>query len=124
VILIVDTMKILRFTENKASCNEPKIGVLINGQAVEVAQSIFDFPLSEEELDKKQEYSLDEITILPPVSPSKVVAVGLNYKDHADELNMEIPEEPIIFIMISLPGISRKKMVSGPDPKVLTLSAL
>lgn len=91
-------MKILRFTENKALCNEPKIGVLINGQAVEVAQSIFDLPLSEEELEKKQEYSLDEITILSPVFPSKVVAVGLNYKDHADELNMEIPEEPIIFI--------------------------
>ena len=32
-----------------------------------------------------------------PVSPSKIVCVGLNYTDHAKELEMEIPEEPIIF---------------------------
>ncbi len=43
-------------------------------------------------------YSLDEIEVLPPVNPSKIICVGLNYRDHADELNMEIPEEPIIFL--------------------------
>ena len=30
--------------------------------------------------------------------PTKIVAVGLNYKKHAHELNMQIPEEPIIFL--------------------------
>ncbi len=30
--------------------------------------------------------------------PSKIVALGLNYIDHAKELNMKIPEEPIIFL--------------------------
>jgi len=30
--------------------------------------------------------------------PSKIIAVGLNYKDHAAELHMEIPKYPIIFI--------------------------
>ncbi|MDP3066936.1 MAG: fumarylacetoacetate hydrolase family protein, partial [Methanobacteriaceae archaeon] len=34
----------------------------------------------------------------PPVQPSKVVCVGLNYRDHAEELNMEIPDEPILFL--------------------------
>lgn len=42
--------------------------------------------------------SLDEVTILPPCEPTKVVAVGLNYYDHAKELGMAIPEEPILFI--------------------------
>ncbi len=90
-------MKILQFTEKEA-IGEPKIGVLINEKVVEIGQSLFDLPLSEKDLDKKQEYLLDDIKILPPVSPSKVVAVGLNYKDHAAELNMGIPDEPIIFI--------------------------
>ncbi|MCX8093881.1 MAG: fumarylacetoacetate hydrolase family protein [Candidatus Goldbacteria bacterium] len=39
-----------------------------------------------------------DVQILPPVIPSKIVAVGLNYKDHAKELNMQLPDEPIIFI--------------------------
>jgi 2-keto-4-pentenoate hydratase/2-oxohepta-3-ene-1,7-dioic acid hydratase in catechol pathway len=30
--------------------------------------------------------------------PTKIVAVGLNYRDHAKELKMEIPKNPIIFI--------------------------
>jgi 2-keto-4-pentenoate hydratase/2-oxohepta-3-ene-1,7-dioic acid hydratase in catechol pathway len=30
--------------------------------------------------------------------PSKIVAVGLNYVDHAKELKMEIPKNPIMFI--------------------------
>jgi 2-keto-4-pentenoate hydratase/2-oxohepta-3-ene-1,7-dioic acid hydratase in catechol pathway len=37
-------------------------------------------------------------TLLPPCSPSKIVAVGLNYRDHAQELGFPIPEEPIIFL--------------------------
>ena len=32
------------------------------------------------------------------LKPSKIIAVGLNYVDHAQELNMKIPEEPIIFL--------------------------
>ena len=30
--------------------------------------------------------------------PTKVVLVGLNYRDHARELNMKLPEEPILFL--------------------------
>jgi len=30
--------------------------------------------------------------------PTKVVLVGLNYKDHAKELKMRLPEEPILFL--------------------------
>jgi 2-keto-4-pentenoate hydratase/2-oxohepta-3-ene-1,7-dioic acid hydratase in catechol pathway len=35
---------------------------------------------------------------LPPVAPSKIVAIGLNYRDHALERNKPLPEEPMIFI--------------------------
>jgi 2-keto-4-pentenoate hydratase/2-oxohepta-3-ene-1,7-dioic acid hydratase in catechol pathway len=35
--------------------------------------------------------------LLAPVEPSKIVAVGLNYKDHAAESNMAVPKTPVIF---------------------------
>lgn len=36
--------------------------------------------------------------LLAPCLPTKVVCVGLNYVDHASELSMDAPEEPIIFL--------------------------
>ncbi|MHB1025758.1 MAG: fumarylacetoacetate hydrolase family protein [Desulfobacteria bacterium] len=41
---------------------------------------------------------LEEVRLLAPVVPGKIVAVGLNYKDHARELGMRIPEEPLLFL--------------------------
>lgn len=45
-----------------------------------------------------QVYSLADVRLLAPTQPSKVVALGLNYRDHAEELDMEVPEEPLIFL--------------------------
>ncbi|MEA3488968.1 MAG: fumarylacetoacetate hydrolase family protein [Candidatus Omnitrophota bacterium] len=44
------------------------------------------------------QFDLGRITLLAPVEPSKIVLVGLNYRDHARELGMPVPEEPIIFL--------------------------
>jgi 2-keto-4-pentenoate hydratase/2-oxohepta-3-ene-1,7-dioic acid hydratase in catechol pathway len=41
---------------------------------------------------------LSAATLLPPVTPSKIVCVGLNYKDHAAEQGKPLPAEPLIFI--------------------------
>jgi len=40
----------------------------------------------------------DGVRILAPVTPSKVVAIGLNYKDHAAEMNKPLPAEPLMFL--------------------------
>lgn len=40
----------------------------------------------------------DGYHILAPCSPSKVVAVGKNYADHAAEMGTKVPEEPLIFL--------------------------
>lgn len=40
----------------------------------------------------------DEARLLAPVAPSKIVAVGLNYKDHAKERGKPLPAEPLIFL--------------------------
>lgn len=33
----------------------------------------------------------------PPVQPTKIIAIGLNYKDHAAEMNKPLPDEPLVF---------------------------
>jgi 2-keto-4-pentenoate hydratase/2-oxohepta-3-ene-1,7-dioic acid hydratase in catechol pathway len=46
----------------------------------------------------RQGYALAEVKLLPPVMPSKIVAIGLNYKDHAAEVKIELPTEPLLFL--------------------------
>ncbi|MBW6518405.1 MAG: fumarylacetoacetate hydrolase family protein [ANME-2 cluster archaeon] len=43
-------------------------------------------------------YEIGELVSLPPVAPGKIICVGLNYVDHALELDMELPDHPIIFL--------------------------
>lgn len=40
----------------------------------------------------------DEVRLLAPVIPTKVVCVGKNYADHAEEMASAVPEEPILFL--------------------------
>ena len=40
----------------------------------------------------------DAVNFLSPCVPTKIVAVGLNYRDHARELGMAAPDEPILFL--------------------------
>lgn len=79
----------VRFENNSMSCHG-----IIEGQKI---RRISAPPF---ELWQKQDdtFSLLDVKLLPPCLPSKIVAVGLNYKDHAEELGMPIPAEPILFI--------------------------
>jgi 2-keto-4-pentenoate hydratase/2-oxohepta-3-ene-1,7-dioic acid hydratase in catechol pathway len=42
--------------------------------------------------------ALADVRVLAPVEPTKIVAVGLNYRAHADELAMDVKAEPILFV--------------------------
>ena len=41
---------------------------------------------------------LSDLQLLPPVTPSKILCVGRNYRDHAAELGNEVPKEPLLFL--------------------------
>jgi 2-keto-4-pentenoate hydratase/2-oxohepta-3-ene-1,7-dioic acid hydratase in catechol pathway len=41
---------------------------------------------------------ITEVKLLSPVIPTKIIAVGRNYVDHAKELNNEVPDTPAIFL--------------------------
>ena len=45
-----------------------------------------------------EEIPLAGVRLLAPVIPSKVIAVGKNYVEHAAEMGGEVPEEPVIFL--------------------------
>lgn len=39
----------------------------------------------------------EAVTLLPPIMPGKIICLGLNYRRHAEEANMALPETPVIF---------------------------
>ena len=45
-----------------------------------------------------EEVPLDDVRLLAPVLPSKVVCVGRNYADHAAEMGASVPDEPLVFL--------------------------
>ena len=59
-----------------------------------------------------EEIPLSEVKLLAPSVPSKIVALGLNYRDHAKELGLPIPEEPLLFL-------KPPSAVIGPEEKII-----
>jgi len=56
---------------------------------------------------------VDDVTLLAPVnSPPKIVCLGLNYRDHAEEQGKEIPDEPILFM-------KPRTAIIGPDQPII-----
>jgi 2-keto-4-pentenoate hydratase/2-oxohepta-3-ene-1,7-dioic acid hydratase in catechol pathway len=54
------------------------------------------------------------------LAPSKVIAIGLNYRDHAGEMNVQVPEYPLIFMKPSTAVIGNEdRIVCPPDTKEL-----
>ncbi|WP_224446990.1 fumarylacetoacetate hydrolase family protein [Haloprofundus salilacus] len=43
-------------------------------------------------------YALDDVEILPPCEPSKIVCIGRNYADHAAEHGADVPDRPMLFL--------------------------
>lgn len=53
--------------------------------------------------------------LLAPVVPSKIVAIGLNYKDHAAEQNKPLPKEPMMFLKPSTAVIGPGDAIVLPE---------
>jgi 2-keto-4-pentenoate hydratase/2-oxohepta-3-ene-1,7-dioic acid hydratase in catechol pathway len=52
---------------------------------------------------------------LAPVTPSKMVCIGLNYKDHAAEQNKPLPTSPLMFIKPSTAVVGPGERIVIPD---------
>ncbi len=99
-------MKIVRF----AIGNNTEYGIL-NGESI---QGIKDKPYrSIKPADRS--YRLDEVRILSPSTPSKIVALGLNYRSHAEEVNAHLPNAPLIFLKPSTAVIGHEDNIIYPS---------
>ena len=61
-----------------------------------------------------QSYPVADVRLLAPVLPTKVVAIGKNYADHAREMGGEPPDEPVIFLKPSTSVIGPGDPVARP----------
>ncbi|MFQ5735898.1 MAG: fumarylacetoacetate hydrolase family protein [Thermodesulfobacteriota bacterium] len=101
-------MKICRFTTGNGGAVH--WGVIEDGAVFEIDGDPFVTPL--EEIKKGQRWEAAGVRLLAPAVPSKVVAIGINYKAHAAEFNKALPEEPMLFMK---PSTS----VIGPDDAIV-----
>jgi len=58
---------------------------------------------------------LDELKVLAPTIPSKIICVGKNYAEHAAEMNSSVPDEPVIFLKPNTTVIGDEDSIVLPD---------
>jgi 2-keto-4-pentenoate hydratase/2-oxohepta-3-ene-1,7-dioic acid hydratase in catechol pathway len=68
----------------------------------------------EDPLPTGAELALDDVYLLAPILPSKLVCVGKNYSAHAAEFGMTVPDEPLLFLKPST-------AVLGPNDPITLL---
>jgi 2-keto-4-pentenoate hydratase/2-oxohepta-3-ene-1,7-dioic acid hydratase in catechol pathway len=82
-------MKIVRFK----AAGKTRYGVLEGRHILEYAGTPFG-PFKR----GRRRYALKQAVLLVPVLPSKIVCVGLNYRDHAEEMRLPVPDRPFLFL--------------------------
>ncbi|MDJ0972727.1 MAG: fumarylacetoacetate hydrolase family protein [Kiloniellales bacterium] len=88
----------------------------LSGQVDDIAGEV----LSDAGLDKLRALDPESLTLVPGdprIGPcvgrvGKLVCIGLNYRDHAEESGQPVPEEPVIFMKAT-------SSLSGPDDPVI-----
>lgn len=83
-------MKLIRFAKN----NKELCGILEGDRIAVLAGDL----LGDLSARTGEIIPLDAVRIVPPVRPSKIIAVGLNYRDHIEEFKSPVPQEPCIFL--------------------------
>ncbi len=88
--------------------------VTIDGpDGAEQAREIADHPFGTPTFTGRA-WPLADTRLLAPILPSKVVAVGRNYADHAAELGHDVPTSPIIFLKPSTSVIGPRSVIQLP----------
>ena len=81
-------MRIARFSLN----GEIRFGSVVGDQVTLFAGN----PFESKELTG-QTVTLDQIQLLAPVTPSKIICIGMNFAAHAAEISQDVPDEPLMF---------------------------
>ncbi len=89
--------------------NEVFYGLIENG----TVRRLFGTPF-EEVLPDGRVYALNEVRLLAPVEPSKVVCIGKNYYAHAMEMQSTPPDQPLLFLKPSTAVIGQEDFILYP----------
>jgi 2-keto-4-pentenoate hydratase/2-oxohepta-3-ene-1,7-dioic acid hydratase in catechol pathway len=87
-------MRICRFTTSKSST--PHLGRLEGDSILPLPASML--VAGSSITDTGEAILISETKLLAPVTPSKIVCVGRNYREHAAELGNKMPDEPLLFL--------------------------
>lgn len=84
---------------------------IVEGNEIKIIDgSIFEnFTITDEKV------LLSDVMILPPCNPSKAICIGLNYKEHVNEVGEEIPQMPVVFMKPSTAVIGNMDLIEYPD---------
>jgi len=86
--------------------------MVVEGQLFRARDDVFDSP----SFDKKP-MSFKGVKTLTPVAPSKIIAIGLNYVDHAREQNKQLPKEPLFWFKATTSLIPNGGKIEIPFPQ-------
>jgi 2-keto-4-pentenoate hydratase/2-oxohepta-3-ene-1,7-dioic acid hydratase in catechol pathway len=100
-------MRIARFVKN----GEVSFGLVGDDESI---AAIAAHPFGEIQLTGDR-FPLADVRLLAPMLPSKVIAVGKNYADHAREMGGEAPAEPLIFSKPSTAVIGPTEAIAYPQ---------
>lgn len=96
-------MRIVRFQKGDGIF----YGVLQGDNINIVEDDIFDkFKISSTIINR------EEVKLLAPIVPPNIIAIGLNYKKHADESGRDYPEKPLVFLKAT-------SSVIGPEDNIV-----
>lgn len=109
-------MKIVTFSFED---NRPRPGILLDDEVVELSQQGFsgvaEVIASGEVPDPATgtRTPVDQVRLMAPIlAPPRIFCIGLNYRDHAIESNMQIPSVPTVFIKLS-------SAIVGPGARIV-----
>ncbi|MGE5581353.1 MAG: fumarylacetoacetate hydrolase family protein [Bacillota bacterium] len=96
-------MKLIRFTNG----SKTGYGILEGEKIREIRGDFFG-----EWAKTANTLPLNEVRLLPPVVPPNIIAIGLNYRNHAQEIGFTVPKAPVIFLKAT-------SSLAGPEDAIV-----
>src|SRR5208282_1292085 len=85
----------------------PTLKALLAGNGVAAARTLVK--------SAKADLRLSQVSFLPVITaPSKVIAIGLNYADHAAEAGLKAPSKPVVFVRFPDSHVGHEQSIMKP----------
>jgi 2-keto-4-pentenoate hydratase/2-oxohepta-3-ene-1,7-dioic acid hydratase in catechol pathway len=99
-------VRIARFTKDGDLC----FGVVENDDTIATVAA---HPFGEIQFTGERQ-PLADVRLTAPILPSKVIAIGKNYAEHAREMGGEAPEQPVMFMKPSTSVVGQREAIVHP----------